>query len=225
MKKGLLIIAIAMLAGFTANAQLSVGAGYQGQNRTTSMSSNTAAFSQPEQSNWFNGFYVGANYNVQLVAGLNIAPGLHFTCNKFSEKETIAGTEFESKEVEMGIKVPVLLNYRFGFNRDRFIIAPYLGLTFGFVISDKETVTGGGIETTIDAYDKDAWDGEHTPSRFDMFTSVGIMFMFNEHYRVNVGYDLSLLNRYSPLHQEVMGVTLDPKMSMGNLNIGVGFEF
>lgn len=225
MKKGLLIIAVAMLAGFTANAQLSIGAGYQGQTRTMQVNSNSPALALDAESDWYNGFYAGFNYNIHLVAGLNIAPGLHFTYNAYRNEENILGVTVKEKEVEMGIKLPVLVNYRFNFRDGKFILAPYAGLTFGFAINDKITVDAGGAETSTDFFDKDNWDGVNAPSRFDMYASVGLMLMFNNHFRVNVGYDLGMLNRMSSLYTETLGVTYDPQMTMGNLNIGIGYEF
>ena len=220
MKKGLLIIAAAMLVGFTANAQLSIGAGYQGHMRDFKVNTNATSSPISDTSAWYNGFYAGFNYNIHLVAGLNIAPGLHFNYNHHSEEDAFG----KIKDVEMGLKLPVLVNYRFNFRNGKFIFAPYAGITFGFAISGKTTYEIAGIKTTEDDFDKDVYDGVNAPSRFDMYASAGIMLMFN-HFRVNAGIDAGMLNRYSSFSSDFLGVTAEPELSLLNLNIGIGYEF
>lgn len=233
MKKSYLIIAVVLLTGFTANAQLSVGAGYQGQNRREQIS-RQALGTTDASNNWYNGFYAGLNYNIHLVAGLNIAPGLHFTYNTFSNEGNvlIAGTPVftKIKDVEMGLKLPVLLNYRFNFRDGKFILAPFAGVTFGYALSGKTATEltsdfpGFSGTEVSDDFDKDLYGGNAAPNRFDLYTSVGIMLMFN-HFRFNVGYDLGLLNRMEPLNKSSFGAYYETNETLSNLNIGIGYEF
>ena len=73
MKKIFAIVlgAALMLSGTNAFAQLSVGAGWLNSTETVKSGNN-----DPSKTN-LNGFYVGGQYNLPIVAGLGVAPGLY----------------------------------------------------------------------------------------------------------------------------------------------------
>ena len=66
--KKILIAAALILAGFTASAQLRVGAGYLNTN-----------FGAKNDAFVLNGVYAGVAYNIPIVEGLGIAPGAYFS--------------------------------------------------------------------------------------------------------------------------------------------------
>ena len=70
------LVGAMMLMGTNAFAQLSVGGGYINSTETSTYTvGNTSTSSKAD----LNGFYVGGQYNIKLVKGLGVAPGLYFS--------------------------------------------------------------------------------------------------------------------------------------------------
>ena len=65
MKKIILSIALAAVAAVCANAQIGVNVGYTSKNFTNVMNNEA-------------GLFAGANYNIELVNGICVAPGVEF---------------------------------------------------------------------------------------------------------------------------------------------------
>ena len=78
MKKifAIVLSAAALLMGAQAYAQLSVGAGWLNSTETTTVKAGNTSSSAASN---LNGFYAGAQYNINIVSRLGVAPGVYFS--------------------------------------------------------------------------------------------------------------------------------------------------
>ena len=202
------IAASMMLAGISAAAQVNVGAGYINSVYKTKVS-NTKTTSPS------NGFYAGVDYNIPIVGGLGMAPGIYYTLTSSTETSSI-GTWLTGTgtTTEMYIGVPVNFNYavEVADGIKGFIFA---GPTFNVGISSKYKASGAiaGISATktTDMYK----DNDY--SRFEMLLGGGIGLQYNA-FRLTVGYDANLLNRYT-------GDVSDYTVGRNQLHVGLGYSF
>ena len=117
MKKIILTLALAAVAALSANAQqIGVNVGYTTKNFTDVFNAEA-------------GLFVGANYNIELVNGIAVAPGVEFAMLNWKKDDN-------NYQKENYIAVPVMFNYGIEIV-DGIKIAPYLGPTFSFGISSK----------------------------------------------------------------------------------------
>lgn len=200
MKKTLSILAAAvmLLSGTMAAAQPQIGAGYLNSTENSSYNGNKM---DPVNSN---GFYVGLSYNIPIVAGLGVAPGLYYSM--LGSKSTggfdlgrILHTSGETTFTEHALNIPVLLNYGFDLAPDfRFFV--YGGPTLQYGLSSKY-VTNGSIDffglggsgsNTLDNY-ASANSGYN---RFNVYLGGGLGMNVAKHIQVTVGYDYGVLNLY-----------------------------
>ena len=120
------LVGAMMLMGTNAFAQLSVGGGYINSTETSTYTvGNTSTSSKAD----LNGFYVGGQYNIKLVKGLGVAPGLYFSGLFGKRTDNYYITTGEAKFTELSINVPVNVNYTFELGRDFNLIA-YAGPNF-----------------------------------------------------------------------------------------------
>lgn len=186
MKKILTTILAAsmMLLGTQAFAQVSVGAGYKMLSHKTEKSDPTV----------LNGAYVGADYNIHLVGGLNVAPGVYYSFVTKSDSASALGglVSGTGNWNEHYLTVPVHFNYGFNLSNDikAFVFA---GPSADFGLASSYKITGNAVgasaEKTIDMYDNDNY------KRFDVKLGGGVGLDILDVTRVKVGYDFGMLNR------------------------------
>lgn len=203
-----------MLIGTQAFAQASIGVGYiNASDKTVTTSGSSASTSDKAD---LNGFYVGFDYNLNIVAGLGVQTGLYADM-LFSSASTdaivISGTG-SFKEIDLNI--PLNLTYTFPLNRD-FSIFAYAGPTFQFGVYKNYKVRATGKITGKDY--GESWDyykdvvPNHKP--FNIYIGGGAGFQAGN-IQVKVGYDHSLMNMID---------SSDSKRGRGQIKIGVGFAF
>lgn len=193
------IAASMMLMGTSAFAQfssdnLSVGAGWV--NSTLSYKSGSSSS--------FNGLYLGASYALPVasVSGLSVEPGLYW--EHFS-------TGGDVRNNESYLEVPVMAKYDFDFASDTRFFA-YAGPTLSFGLTSKVKEKNSGSTTVVNCYGADSNYG-----RFDLLIGLGVGVDLLDHYRVKVGYNYGLVNRYTG--------SADLKLHRSEVTIGVAYLF
>lgn len=183
-------LALVAVAATSAFAQLSVGAGYLSNTQKYSYTSGSTTTTTPTTTN---GFYVGADYGLDLGQGLGLSAGLKGAF-LFGSKETdfLVGTA-TTKSTEIYLAVPVLANYSYAITND-FKVFAYAGpsVAFGLSSKAKTTNTVNDDVTTTDNYGDDSDYG-----RVNVFLGAGIGVDVMNTIRIKAGYDIGLLNRSS----------------------------
>ena len=211
MKKSIVVAAILLLLGLQANAQVLAGAGYIYSSEKTSNVDGKIPY---------HGFYLGASYNLHLVAGLGVAPGLY--ASFLTHKENAAGgssrTGFNINGYyrEFALNLPVNLNYVIDLGGDKSIFA-YAGPVFQMGITNTTSVSGsasiGGINfsdgETVDNYAK------KYANRFNIYLGAGLGMQIGD-VLFHVGYDRSMLD----IDTDTNAVT-----ARNQLKIGFDFSF
>ncbi len=181
-------VAACMLFAGKANAQLTVNLGYAPTTLTTTYSGNDSKMD-------LNGFFVGANYNINLTGDLNVAVGADFRYNTKTDKDgaSIGGITATSEvtNTQMLIDVPVLFNYGLNLNSD-IRISAFVGPTFSLALSGKTTaegsVAGFGGSDELDWYGDDS-----DMKQFDIALTFGLNLGYRQ-YRLFGGYNMGLMN-------------------------------
>ena len=214
MKKiyAILLTAALLLAGTQAKAQLMLGGGYLNSNETTVYNNNSSVAN-------LNGFYAGIGYNIPIVAGLGVAPGVYASMLFGSSKEggslgpiTSSGTV---KYTEMAVNVPVNLNYAINLNRDTKIFL-YAGPVFQYGISSKTETSGstdvGGLFTINSNGTTNNYEGDN-PNRkpFVIYAGGGAGLQAGA-MQILLGYDHSVTN-----------ISANDNTQIGRSQIKVGF--
>ena len=174
MKKIILTLALAAVAAIGAHAQIGVGVGYTQKN-----------FSDVFKNE--GGLFVGANYNIELVNGLAVAPGIDFAMVSYKKDDL-------NYQKENYLAIPVMFNYAINLV-DGFKLVPYLGPTFSYGISSKAKggVSWGGITLSSDEYD--VYETFDDYNRLDIMIGGGVALDVMDMVRVQIGYNIGLLNR------------------------------
>jgi hypothetical protein len=190
MKKVFAFMAVAacMLFAGKANAQLTVNLGYAPTTLTTTYSGNDSKMD-------LNGFFVGANYNINLTGDLNVAVGADFRYNTKTESDgaTVFGITASSEvtNTQMLIDVPVLFNYGLNLNSD-IRVSAFVGPTFSLALSGKTTsegsVAGFGGSSELEWYGDDS-----NMKKFDIGLTFGLELGYRQ-YRLFGGYNMGLMN-------------------------------
>ncbi len=225
------LFCIAGLLSSNAFAQLGVNVGYL--NTSRSITYEFMGMSTNEK-NAFNGFYVGVDYNIHLVAGLGVAPALNLQFGFYSDevdflKDGVYGVgiptfipdDVTNHEMFCALEVPVLLNYSFAITPAVNVMV-YAGPTFNLGLSDKGwTVyeSENDLEYTtekVNAYEKDEVLDKSTYNRFNVGVAFGAAVTYNA-YRLNVGYQCGLTNQTS----------IDDNITVkdNTFRIGLGYMF
>lgn len=187
------IFAAAMLlVCVESNAQLVTGAGYLYTSEKTGSSDAIP----------YNGFYLGASYNIPIVAGLGIAPGLYadmlFRNTKSSAGGSSAGLTVSGHYRELMVNVPLNLNYGYNVNGNVKLLA-FAGPTFQFGILSSTTVSGSANinlfgqsysysdSETYDYYENDV------RNRFNIYLGGGIGLQIGD-IMFTVGYDHNMMD-------------------------------
>ena len=209
MKKIIAIAAAAamLFAASEASAQVIVGAGYVNSTTTSKVSDNKASSDA-------NGFYVGASYNIPLVGGLGLAPGLYYEFLGSSSKKDAGIFTASGTPTEHYLNIPVMVNYSFGLASDCSLFA-FAGptLEYGLASSTKLEASAGGIsgEKTVNNYDADDY------GRFDCLLGLGVGFNIRA-FQVKVGYDFGMVNRYT-------GSSDKASLHRNQVHLGVAYVF
>ena len=232
MKKIFAIVlgAALMLSGTNAFAQLSVGAGWLNSTETVKSGNN-----DPSKTN-LNGFYVGGQYNLPIVAGLGVAPGLYVSgifakVNNSDSAYGVSGSTNASSR-EFDLNVPVNVNYAFEIGGD-FKVFVYAGPVFQLGIVSKASyeasVSAGGIGLSTGKYTTDNYSGKTYNAKneevgqhdggyqnpFNIYLGGGAGIQAGA-FQVIIGYDHSLLN-FSKNSNETA--------SRSQIKLGVGYAF
>ena len=232
MKKIFAIVlgAALMLAGTNAFAQLSVGAGWLNSTETVKSGN-----SDPSKTN-LNGFYVGGQYNLPIVSGLGIAPGLYISgifakVNNSDSAYGLSGSANVSSR-EFDLNVPVNVNYAFEIGRD-FKVFVYAGPVFQLGIVSKASyeasLSAGGLGLSTGKYTTDNYSGKTYNAKneevgqhdggyqnpFNIYLGGGAGIQAGA-FQVIIGYDHSLLN-FSKNSNETA--------SRSQIKLGVGYAF
>lgn len=232
MKKFFAIVlgAALMLSGTNAFAQLSVGAGWLNSTETVKSGN-----SDPSKTN-LNGFYVGGQYNLPIVAGLGVAPGLYVSgiFAKVNNSDSLYGvtgsTNASSREFDLN--VPVNVNYAFEIGGD-FKVFVYAGPVFQLGIVSKASyeasLSAGGLGLSTGKYTTDNYSGKTYNEKneevgqhdggyqnpFNIYLGGGAGIQAGA-FQVIIGYDHSLLN-FSKNSNETA--------SRSQIKLGVGYAF
>ena len=215
MKKSIVVAAILLLLGIQANAQVIAGAGYIYSSEKSSPKNGGNSVTTP-----YHGFYIGASYNLHLVAGLGVAPGLY--ASFLTHKENAAGGgarigyNINGYYREFALNLPVNLNYAIELGHDKSIFA-YAGPVFQLGLTNTTTVNGsaniGGINFS-DGQKEDNYAKGYA-NRFNIYLGGGLGVQFGD-ILVHAGYDHSLLD----IDTDTNYVT-----SRGQLKIGFALSF
>lgn len=208
MKKIFAIVlgAALMLSATNAFAQLSVGAGWLNSTESTTVTSGNTSSTNSAN---LNGFYAGAQYNINLVAGLGIAPGVYFSGLFGNRTDDLWITTGEKKFSELSINVPVNVNYTIAIGSD-FNVILYAGPIFQYGVSCKSTYTIGNTTSTTNYYDND-----HHRNPFNIYVGGGAGIQAGE-FQVLIGYDHSVTNL----------ITRDnTTIGRSQIKLGVGYAF
>ncbi len=232
MKKIFAIVlgAALMLSGTNAFAQLSVGAGWLNSTETVKSGNN-----DPSKTN-LNGFYVGGQYNLPIVAGLGVAPGLYVSgifakVNNSDSAYGVSGSTNASSR-EFDLNVPVNVNYAFEIGGD-FKVFVYAGPVFQLGIVSKASyeasLSAGGLGVSTGKYTTDNYSGKTYNAKneevgqhdggyqnpFNIYLGGGAGIQAGA-FQVIIGYDHSLLN-FSKNSNETA--------SRSQIKLGVGYAF
>jgi hypothetical protein len=196
-----------------ANAQMVTGAGYFFASEKTTGSDKAVAH---------HGFYLGASYNVPIVAGLGVAPGIYFDMLTYSrtanDGASWANYYINGRYREFAVNVPINVNYKLNLGSNAALVA-YAGPTFQVGISSTTTVTGEVNILGYKASDGEKYnhyDSEHGDrKRFNMSVGGGLGFEVGD-ILFTVGYDRSLINYLK---------NDDHKASRNMIKAGINFAF
>lgn len=213
MKKIIVIAAVLLLLGIQAKAQLVTGAGYI---------YSSEKYAKVDEKTPYHGGFVGVSYNIPVVAGLGVAPGVYASllihkeaANAGSAKTNynIAGSR---REVAVNIPVHVTYSLKLGSNIGLFA---YAGPMFQVGLINTTTVTGSvsilGFNYSdgaqVNNYDSD----KGTVNRFNIFLGGGAGVQLGD-ILFHVGYDHSLMD---------FDKTGSVATSRGLLKVGIGIGF
>ena len=190
MKKVFSVLAVAaiLFAANSANAQIGVYAGYTPLTMTSTYTYNGNTSTDNSE---FTSFAVGANYNVELPAGLGLSLGLQARYATSSDSVDLFVAKVKATQTQMLLDVPVLLNYGITLGRDARLSA-FAGPMFTYALSgktttDANTVIGNGSNESD-------WYGDNSDmNRFNLSGAAGVCFTYNG-LRLFGGYQMGFLN-------------------------------
>ena len=180
----LLSAALVLLASAPAFAQASIGAGYL--NSIDVVKSGNTTNSDP-----LNGFYVGGSFTVPVVSGINFNPGVYYGYAAKSNATDLIITTLSGKREDHFINVPLSFSYGLNLSPDLRFFA-YAGPSISFGIASKVSGALGNNKSSYDRYQENS-----DLNRFDVMLGGGIGVEVMNLFRLNVGYDFGMLNRYN----------------------------
>ena len=207
-----------LLTGSQAFAQLVPGAGYLfsselGKSEKTS----------EQEAYKLNGFYVGASYNIPLVAGLGVAPGLYADMlfwNGEVRQDFIQGISASVSQhyTELALNLPVNLNYRLKIGENAALCA-FAGPVFQVGLLARSTYNNKVDVGLIHSNEGNAYNHYDSKigdtKRFNIYLGGGLGFQVGD-LLFTVGYDHNLLN---------IGRTEGWKTNRNQIKAGINFAF
>ncbi len=190
MKKVLLTLALISATCIGAFAQISVGAGYVSETQKNAYTSGNKTTTEPTS---YNGFYLGADYTLDLGDGLGVVAGLKGVYYGHKDESTVLGVTATAKSHEFNLVVPVDVNYSYTLTPD-FKVFAFAGPSFSFGLTSKTKTSYSNSDNTdtINHY------GDNSDyKKFNLFLGAGVGVDFFDTIRVKLGYDIGLLNRSS----------------------------
>ena len=230
MKKFFVIVAM-LLAGFSASAQINIGAGYMWDFWAQKNGSSKAG------SRSMSGVYAGVSYNIQIVEGLGLAPGAYFSWatgidldkNGDKCKETVNGKEVSLSSTHMALTIPVHITYSMDLGPGKAFA--YLGPAFQYGLSLTESCKPKELQDALNLllpeeakvgrnmFKKYDNDGHRYMNPFDV--KLGVGFGYNWKFiQANVGFDWGFLNR-----AKTKDYTGDYKENANAVHAGIAFVF
>lgn len=207
-------VAAALLVAGNANAQLGLHIGYAPQNYygTTTTTVLGTTVTTHDTTN-MNGFFVGADYNINLTGDLNVNVGLQARYNTHTNEVSnspLSGTT-KSTATQMLLDVPVLFNYGLSLSND-LKISVFAGPTITYALTGSTKIEGSPAGLLDGETD---WYGDNsTLKKLDVALSFGAALTFGD-YRLFGGYNMGLLNLSSTDGRTYKG---------NNLFIGFGYN-
>ncbi|MBR0245762.1 MAG: PorT family protein [Bacteroidales bacterium] len=195
------IIALFALISVAASAQINVGAGYL-QSTATYQAKSGADVNSTKS----NGFYVGLGYEIPLMQGLSVTPGIYYSYLYSDDAGstaigTVATGSLKTNLKEQYLNIPVTVNFGYNLTRDLRLFAfggPTASIGLSSVSHYDASVTVIGINIS-DSGDTDNYSGTSdnpaTYGRFDVLLGAGAGADIMGKFRITVGYDWGLLNR------------------------------
>lgn len=226
------LAAVAMFFAVEANAQITVGAGYN-HGVMTGREDNVT------ESEGFDGFYIEATYDWNFLdrnwGMLAIQPGVRFSYMGDAESEKEMGIKAKSSFNETYLDVPVLVKYSYPLGKVK--LSAFAGPVFslGLTSTTKASVTGEGMDymTKVNMYsgkmvvkgggESSSMESETSTDygRFDLKLGLGIGATLSDRFNVKLGYNFGLLNRYTG--EKVEGYR--HSIHTGIFYVGVGYSF
>lgn len=202
-----------LLMGTEAFAQLVPGAGYL-LSIEKSKSENSALDAIK-----LNGFYVGASYNIPLVGGLGVAPGLYADMLFYNGAATVREiVTFTEHYTELALNLPVNLNYQLEISDNASIYA-FAGPVFQVGLVARSTYNGRIDFGPIHINEGEAYNHYNSENgdmnRFNIYLGGGLGFQIGD-ILLTVGYDHNLLN---------VDKTEGWKTNRNQIKVGVNFAF
>ena len=183
----LLSAALVLLAGASAFAQTSVGAGYLSSVNVNKSGNSSEAL---------NGFYAGVGFTVPITAGINFTPGLYYgyiTKSNASNFGSIASAS--GKLQEHYVNIPLHFSYSLDLSQG-FRLFAYAGPSASIGVASTYTLSGNVAGISGSSKTDNYKDGSNY-NRFDVMLGGGVGLEFNDMIRFQVGYDWGMLNRYN----------------------------
>lgn len=207
MKKIAILAALLLLAGTSAFAQMSVGAGYVNNTTTLRLNKSGDGSGTP-----VNGFYAGVGYTVPVSSLVNFTPGLYYEFLAEQDSDDLFGLDLAGKRVEHYVNIPLTFSLGAEVTQGLRLFA-FAGPTasIGLASTTDASASIGGISLggTTNNYD----DSDY--GRFNIFVGGGAGLEFSR-VRLTVGYDYGLLNRY-------VGGNDYPRRMESRFYVGLGF--
>ncbi|MBR5100832.1 MAG: PorT family protein [Bacteroidales bacterium] len=180
----LLSAALVLLASAPAFAQASVGAGYF--NSIDVVKSGSTTNSDP-----LSGFYAGVGFTVPVASGINFTPGVYYGYAAKSNATDLIITKLSGKREDHFINVPLHFSYGLDLSPD-FRFFAYAGPSVSLGVASKVTSSVGTSSGSYDRYQENS-----DLNRFDILVGGGVGVEIMNMFRLNIGYDMGMLNRYN----------------------------
>lgn len=209
-------VAAALLVAGNANAQLGLHIGYAPQNYygTTTTTVLGTTVTTHDTTN-MTGFFVGADYNINLTGDLNVSLGLQGRYNTSSESSTLLGVTTKVDETQVLLDVPILFNYGLSLS-DALKLSVFAGPTITYALSGNTKTTVSGTPAGIlDGTTENNWYGDNSNlKKLDMAVSFGVAVTFSD-IKIFGGYNMGLLNLTTADNTTYKG---------SNLFLGIGYN-
>lgn len=237
MKRIIVIFAAMVFAAIQMNAQVSIEAGYL----NTMYSSKAFDSNEKENMKPFDGFTVGVNDDIRLVAGLSIQPGLYYSYGTIRENKEVLGLNPKFVTTEHNLSIPVNIKYSFKV-LPILNIYVYAGPTFFLGVASENAVNISGKIAGMDVSGEFRYNNysgkihsdnlsdelqekingympESNLSRFDVLVGGGIGVDLFKFLTVKGGYDYGLVNRYKG------DAAKNAFLNRSQFYISIGFKF